>query len=49
MAIEIRNGLEGKVCSSCRVWKPLDDFPRDKSKGDTQGGRHCKCKECKNS
>ncbi len=30
----------------CRVWKPLDAFYRDGSHGSTQGGRHCRCKEC---
>jgi len=46
MAIIIKNGLEGKVCSTCRVWKPLIEFPLDSSHGPSQGGRHCRCKEC---
>ena len=25
--LETRNGIQGKVCSTCRQWKPQDDFP----------------------
>lgn len=46
MALETRNGIVGKVCSSCKGWKPLDGFYRDGSHGATQAGRHCRCKEC---
>lgn len=46
MAIIIKNGIKGKVCSTCRKWKPLDEFPTDPTHGDSQGGRHCRCKEC---
>jgi hypothetical protein len=44
--VEIRNGVRGKVCSTCRNWKPLADFPTDPSHPSSQGGRHCRCKEC---
>lgn len=46
MAIIVQNGISGKICSTCKVWKPLDDFPRDRTHGPTQGGRHCRCKAC---
>lgn len=46
MAIIDKNGVKGKVCSTCDTWKPLDDFPKDPSHGPSQGGRHCRCKEC---
>ena len=41
-----KNGVRGKTCPSCDTWKPLEEFPRDSSKGESQGGRHCRCKEC---
>jgi hypothetical protein len=44
--LETRNGIQGKVCSTCRVWKPLDAFPPDSSHPPSQGGRHCRCREC---
>lgn len=47
MAVTNRNGVLGKVCSSCEVWKPLTGFsPGGKSHGSSQGGRHCQCKPC---
>lgn len=46
MAIIVQNGISGKICSRCRIWKPLNDFPRDRTHGSTQGGRHCRCKMC---
>jgi hypothetical protein len=46
MAIIISNGVAGKVCSTCRKWKPLEEFPTDPSHGPSQGHRHCRCKEC---
>ena len=46
MAIVIKKGVKGKVCSTCRKWKQLDDFPTDRTHCSTQGGRHCRCKEC---
>jgi hypothetical protein len=47
MATSVRNGVEGKVCSCCRMWKPLQDFsPGGKSHGRSQGGRHCECRAC---
>ncbi|WP_157627883.1 hypothetical protein [Thermodesulfatator autotrophicus] len=44
--IEERDGKEGKMCPTCREWKPLEEFPRDRTKGESQGYRHCRCKEC---
>lgn len=46
MAIIIKNGIKGKVCSTCKKWKPLSEYHRDSSHGDSQGGRHCRCKSC---
>lgn len=46
MALETKNGVEGKICSTCDEWKPLADFPKDASHGPLQGGCHCRCKEC---
>lgn len=46
MAIEMRLGKEGKECSSCRGWRPLTAFFRDRTHGDSQAGRHCRCKDC---
>jgi hypothetical protein len=44
--LESREGVTGKVCSSCHKWKPLDDFPADPTHPASQGGKHCRCKEC---
>ena len=49
MAILVKNGIEGKICSHCKQWKPLTEFPRDHSHPPSQGGRHCACKECHRS
>jgi hypothetical protein len=38
------NGIEGKHCAVCELWKPLNDF----NKGQGVGGRNAKCKECLN-
>lgn len=46
MALITRNGIIGKVCSICHVWKPLNEFPKDPSHGPSQGGHHCRCKKC---
>src|ERR1051326_9063933 len=46
MALEIRNGITGKVCSRCRTWKALHEYPTDRTHGPTQGGRHCRCRAC---
>ncbi len=46
MAIIRNNGVDGKVCSTCKSWKPLSEFPTDPTHGPLQGGRHCRCKEC---
>ena len=42
-----KSGVDGKVCSTCHRWKPLDDFPRDRTHGPLQGVRHCRCKACR--
>ena len=46
MAIVKKNEVEGKICSTCDNWKPLNDFPTDSTHGPSQGGRHCRCREC---
>jgi len=46
MAIIVKDGISGKVCSHCREWKPLHEFPSDPTHGDLQGGRHCRCYLC---
>ena len=46
MAIIKKNGIDGKACSTCEKWKPLNEFPTDHTKGQSQGGRHCRCREC---
>ncbi len=47
MAIIEKNGIKGKECSKCNEWKPLNEFPNDPTHGESQGGKHCRCKECK--
>jgi hypothetical protein len=47
MAVTVRDGVRGKICSTCKQWKPLDDFPTDPAHGKSQGGRHCRCKPVK--
>lgn len=37
------NGVEGKVCTGCKVWHTLDDFP---SKSTVASGRTSRCKSC---
>jgi len=44
--IEIMDGVEEKQCTRCKVWKPLDQYAKDK-KG--VGGRRASCKECVNT
>jgi len=39
-------GVLGKKCSTCGQWKPLEEFPKDRTHGSLQGGRHCQCKQC---
>jgi len=43
---EVPKAVESKVCSKCKVVKPLVMFPKDKS---TKSGYYSQCKECKNS
>jgi len=38
-----QNGTEGKVCSTCRQWKPLADFGKHRSLADNLT---CQCKSC---
>ena len=47
MALITEDGILGKVCSSCREWKPLSDYsPGGASHGLSQGGKHCQCRGC---
>ena len=46
MAVDMKDGVEGKRCSKCREWKVLTDFYTDPSHGKSQGGTHCQCKVC---
>ena len=46
MAIIKKDGIEGKECSCCRTWKPLDDYYDNAGHPPSQGGKHCTCKEC---
>jgi hypothetical protein len=46
MAVTIQDGVPGKRCATCHHWKPLTDFPSDPTKGESQGARHCRCREC---
>ena len=34
-----------KVCTACGRNKPINDFPRDRTK---KGKRHSQCSDCKN-
>lgn len=36
---------QGKVCTKCKQWKPLEEYHKDKTKKD---GRKSQCKECTN-
>lgn len=38
-----RDGIEGKVCTKCGEWKPLEDFYRHNSACDKLT---CRCKQC---
>jgi hypothetical protein len=38
MAIVVNNGIEGKIYSTCNQWKPLTDFPTDRTHGQSQSG-----------
>jgi hypothetical protein len=44
--IDRRNGVDGKICSTCRQWKPLSAYHDDRTSPPSQGGKHCRCKEC---
>ncbi len=43
--IHLKNGILGKVCSTCHEWKSLDEFPTDPTHASSQG-RHCRCRDC---
>jgi hypothetical protein len=43
--LEERDGIVGKVCTGCGVWKSLDSY----TKGHTAGGRQAKCRACRAS
>ena len=36
--------MEGKVCTKCKQWKPLEEYGKNKNSKD---GRQYQCKECK--
>lgn len=46
MTVVVMNGIDGKVSSTCEQWKPLMQFPTDRSKGPAQGYRHCRSRSC---
>ena len=37
---------EGKSCTKCKIWKPIDEFHRARN---ASGGRHCWCRTCHNA
>lgn len=43
--VEVVDGVSGKTCNKCGIWKPLGDYFNDK---DGVGGKYSICKECKN-
>lgn len=43
MAITLQDGVEGKVCSKCKGWKPLERFSRKQASPD---GYNWLCKPC---
>lgn len=45
MNIEGLEKTEGKVCTKCGIWKPLEEYHKHKGFKD---GRNSKCKDCKN-
>lgn len=40
------SGVEGKTCTKCKTWKPLDQFGKHKQMSD---GLNTTCKECVNT
>ena len=46
MAIETRNGVDGKVCSICDDWKELDEYYVESAKGSSQGQTQNVCISC---
>jgi len=43
MAIVIRDGVEGKICSACKAWKPVEAYSRQQRSRD---GYQANCKVC---
>mgnify|MGYP001578746881 CR=1 FL=1 len=41
--IVIRNGVEGKICNGCKVWKPLSEYGADKR---GIAGKRARCVVC---
>lgn len=37
--------MEGKICTKCKQWKPLEEYHKRK---DSKDGRKSQCKECRN-
>src|SRR5579871_5670607 len=46
MAIEVRDGIEGKVCVRCGIWKPLSYFGPNLLLGSAEGWRRRQCQAC---
>ncbi len=35
--LSIRDVIQGKICFGCDRWKPLSEFPSDRTKGNLKG------------
>jgi len=46
MAIVMKDGVNGKICSKCKQWKPVSAFRRRQLKGDGYQGE---CRVCSNA
>lgn len=42
------NVLKGKVCGKCGRWKPLSEYYNEFNKGESQGQKQNRCKDCSN-
>lgn len=50
MAIEVRDGVAGKVCCGCREWKPVSEFGIANHNGKPHGdGYKSRCRPCANA
>jgi hypothetical protein len=47
MRVTFENGIAGKVCPGCHLWKPLSEYYFDATKGESQGFTPCHCKSCR--